>query len=103
MEHPQPTQPSGQLSSNAPSQQRLIGDLRQVIDNAEDLLKSTDGCRTGAHESARAKLAQALAFANQELERFEEAQVTRMIAATHEANTRHADSTGEARLLRAFH
>ncbi|TWI65301.1 hypothetical protein IP91_02709 [Pseudoduganella lurida] len=103
MEHQEPTQQGGQLSSNAPSQQRLIGDLRQVIDNAEDLLKSTDGCLAGAHQSARAKLAEALDLANRELERFEEAQVSRMIAATREANARHCDSTGEARVLRAFH
>lgn len=86
-----------------PTQQQLIGDLRQVIDNAEDLLNCTDSARNGAYRAAREKLAQALAIANEELTRFEDAQIDRMIAATHEASVRHNDTTGEARLLRAFH
>ncbi|WP_338771524.1 DUF883 family protein [Massilia sp. METH4] len=86
-----------------PTQQQLIGDLRQVIDNAEDLLTCTDSARNGAYRAAREKLAQALAIANEELTRFEDAQIDRMIAATHEASVRHNDTTGEARLLRAFH
>ncbi|TWI51644.1 hypothetical protein IP92_00631 [Pseudoduganella flava] len=97
----QPRQPGAQPA--LPTQQRLIGDLRQVIENAEDLLNSTDRFRTGSYQSARDKLAQALAVANEELERFEEAQLARMIAATHEANVRCNDSTGEAKVLRAFH
>lgn len=84
-------------------QQRLIGDLQQVIDNAEDLLHCTDSARDGAYRAAREKLAEALAMANEELQRFEEAQLERMIAATHEASIRHNDSTGEARVFRAFH
>ncbi len=86
-----------------PSQQRLIGDLRQVIENAEELMKSTHQYSGGIHHSVRARLAQALEVANQELERIEEAQLTRMIAATHEANIRCNDSGGEAKVLRAFH
>ncbi|QBE67120.1 hypothetical protein EWM63_06375 [Pseudoduganella lutea] len=83
-------------------QQRLIGDLQQVIDNAEDLLNCTNSARDGAYRAAREQLAQALAFANEELQRIEDAQLERMIAATHEASLLHRDSTGEARLLRAF-
>ena len=107
--HPEPPHHSSQHGSQhawqhpAPTQQQLIGDLRQVIDNAEDLLHCTDSARNGAYRAAREKLAQALAIANEELQRFEDAQIERMIAATHEASLRHNDSTGEARLLRAFH
>ena len=115
--HPEPPQrptqrPSQHLSQHsssqalqhaAPTQQQLIGDLQQVIDNAEDLLHCTDSARNGAYRAAREKLAQALAMANEELQRFEDAQIERMIAATHEACLRHNDTTGEARLLRAFH
>lgn len=85
-----------------PTQERLLGDLRQVIENAEDLLKHTNHYIGGVHAGARAKLAQALEAANEELARFEDAQITRMIAATHAANQAHGDATGEARLLRAF-
>jgi ElaB/YqjD/DUF883 family membrane-anchored ribosome-binding protein len=85
-----------------PAQQRLIGDLQQVIDNAEDLLNCTDSARDGAYRSAREQLARALATANEELQRFEDTQLERMIAATHEASLQHHDRTGEARLLRAF-
>ena len=100
-----PSQPSKQPLPQAqlPTQQQLIGDLRQVIDNAEDLLHCTDSARKGAYRAAREKLAQALAVANEELQRFEDAEIARMIAATHEASVRHNDATGEARLLRAFH
>ncbi|QCP14954.1 hypothetical protein FCL38_27495 [Pseudoduganella umbonata] len=84
-------------------QHRLISDLQQVIDNAEDLLHCTDSARDGAYRAARDKLAQTLAAATEELQRIEDAQLERMIAATHEASIRHDDRTGEARLLRAFH
>jgi len=110
--HPEPPKPSlqkaapaaasSQPSSPHPMQQRLIGDLQQVIDNAEDLFNCTDSARNGAYRAARDKLAQALAVANEELQRIEDAQLERMIAATHEASLRHRDSTGEARLFRAF-
>lgn len=85
-----------------PTQVRLIGDLRQVIENAEDLLKNTDHYIGDAHAGARAKLAEALEAANQELARFEDAQIARMIAATHAASQLHGDASGEARVLRAF-
>jgi len=84
------------------TQQRLIGDLRQVIENAEELLKNTDQYNSHIYQNARAKLAQALNVANEELVRFEDAQLSRMIEATHAANTAHSDTTGEERLLRAF-
>jgi ElaB/YqjD/DUF883 family membrane-anchored ribosome-binding protein len=110
MEHHDPSNPSHQSGQQPgpgqpqlPTQQRLIGDLRQVIENAEDLLNSTDARRAGPYRSARERLAEALEMANAELERFEDAQLARMIAATHEANLRFNDSTGEAKLLRAFH
>jgi ElaB/YqjD/DUF883 family membrane-anchored ribosome-binding protein len=84
------------------TQERLIGDLRLVIENAEELLKNTDQYTSALYQNARAKLALALSAATEELARFEDAQLGRMIAATHEANQRHADSSGEARILRAF-
>ncbi|WP_317200957.1 DUF883 family protein [Janthinobacterium sp.] len=84
------------------SQERLIGDLRQVIENAEELLKNT-GQYTGApYRHARAKLTLALQAATEELARFEETQITRMLEATCAANEACRDQGGEARLLRAF-
>lgn len=85
------------------TQERLIGDLRLVIENAEELLKNTDQYTSLLYQSARAKLALALTAATEELQRFEEAQLERMIVATHDASVRHADQTGEARVLRAFY
>jgi ElaB/YqjD/DUF883 family membrane-anchored ribosome-binding protein len=85
------------------TQERLIGDLRLVIENAEELLKNTDQYTSVLYQNARAKLALALNAATEELARFEDAQLNRMIAATHAANLRHADLSGEARILRAFH
>lgn len=90
-------------NDNQPSQQRLIGDLRVVIENAEELLKNTDQYTSRLYQNAREKLAQALSAATEELARFEEAQLERMMVATHAASLQHADSTGEARVLRAFH
>lgn len=90
-------------NENQPSQQRLIGDLRIVIENAEELLKNTDQYTSMLYQNARAKLAQALNTATEELARFEDAQLERMMVATHAASLQHADNTGEARILRAFH
>lgn len=87
---------------NQQTQQRLIGDLRLVIENAEELLRNTDQYTSEVYRHARARLALALDAANEELARFEDAQLERMIAETHEANMRHADRTGEQRILRAF-
>ncbi|WP_107877883.1 DUF883 domain-containing protein [Pseudoduganella sp. UC29_71] len=84
------------------TQERLIGDLRQVIENAEELLKNTDQHTSALYQSARAKLTQALQAATEELARFEDAQLARMIAATHAANLQFHDRTGEAKLMRAF-
>ena len=85
------------------TQERLIGDLRLVIQNAEELLKNTDKYTSVLYQNAREKLALALNAATEELTRFEDAQLERMIVATHEASVQHADATGEARILRAFH
>jgi ElaB/YqjD/DUF883 family membrane-anchored ribosome-binding protein len=85
------------------TQERLIGDLRLVIENAEELLKNTDQYTSLHYQSARAKLAMALSAATAELARVEDAQLERMIVATHQASLMHADKTGEARVLRAFH
>lgn len=90
-------------NENQPTQQRLIGDLRVVIENAEELLKNTDQYTSLLYQSARAKLAEALNAATEELTRFEDAQLERMMVATQAASLKHADSTGEARILRAFH
>ena len=88
---------------NPQAQERLIDDLRLVIENAEELLKNTDQYTSVLYQNARSKLAMALNAANEELERFEDAQLSRMMEATREANERFADITGEARVLRAFH
>jgi ElaB/YqjD/DUF883 family membrane-anchored ribosome-binding protein len=85
------------------TQQRLIGDLRLVIENAEELLKNTDHYTGVVYQNARAKLAVALTAANEELARFEEEELNRMMEATHAANELHHDRTGEERILRAFY
>lgn len=87
---------------NPHTQERLIDDLRQVIENAEDLLKNTDQYTSVIYQNARAKLAMALTAANEELARFEDAQLQRMMDATRAANEKFADKTGEQRILRAF-
>jgi ElaB/YqjD/DUF883 family membrane-anchored ribosome-binding protein len=84
------------------TQERLIGDLRLVIENAEQLLKNTNQYTSEIYQSARAKLTRALEAANAELERVEDAQLARMIDATHAAGLANADHSGEARILRAF-
>jgi ElaB/YqjD/DUF883 family membrane-anchored ribosome-binding protein len=84
------------------TQERLIGDLRQVIENAEELLKNTDQYTSALYQNARAKLTQALLAATEELTRFEDAQLARMILATHAANLLYGDRSGEAKLMRAF-
>jgi ElaB/YqjD/DUF883 family membrane-anchored ribosome-binding protein len=85
------------------TQERLIGDLRLVIENAEELLKNTDQYTGALYQHARAKLVLALQAASEELARFEESQLNRMMAATRAANELWQDNSGEARLLRAFH
>jgi ElaB/YqjD/DUF883 family membrane-anchored ribosome-binding protein len=85
------------------TQQRLIGDLRLVIENAEELLKNTDHYTGVVYQNARAKLALALNAANEELARFEEDQLNRMMEATRAANELYHDMTGEERILRAFY
>jgi ElaB/YqjD/DUF883 family membrane-anchored ribosome-binding protein len=89
-------------SESTVTQERLIGDLRLVIENAEQLLKNTDQCTSLVYQTARARLNQALHAANEELARVEDVQLTRMIDATHAANLTFADQGGEARLMRAF-
>lgn len=85
------------------TQERLIGDLRLVIQNAEELLKNTDNYTSVLYQNAREKLALALNAATEELTRFEDAQLERMIIATHEASAQHDETSGEALILRAFH
>ncbi|GJI88366.1 hypothetical protein RugamoR1_15290 [Rugamonas sp. R1(2021)] len=87
---------------NLPTQERLLDDLRQVIENAEELLKNTDQYNGSLYQTARAKLAQALQTATEELARFEDIQLDRMIELTAAANRLHRDLTGEAKILRAF-
>ncbi len=84
------------------TQERLIGDLRLVIENAEELLKNTDQYTSVLYQTARAKLALALSAATEELARFEDAKLGRMMEATNAASKRHADVSGEARVMRAF-
>lgn len=87
---------------SAQTQEQLIDDLRQVIGNAEELLKNTDQYTSLLYQNARAKLARALTAANEELARFEDAELQRMIGAADAANLLHADKSGEACILRAF-
>lgn len=84
------------------TQERLIGDLRMVIENAEELLKNTDQYKSDQYQDARAKLGLALQAATEELARFEDVQLGRMIEATAARNTLHADIDGLQRILRAF-
>lgn len=88
---------------NPQTQERLIGDLRLVIENAQELLKNTDQYTSVLYQNARAKLAMALNAANEELERFEDAQLSRMMEAARLATESCADLSGEERVLRAFH
>ena len=88
---------------SSPSHESLLDDLRQVIENAEELLKNTDQYHGTLYQAARNKLAEALHNATTELARFEDVQIDRMIELTAIANRLHRDLTGEARLLRAFH
>lgn len=89
-------------SQQQQTQERLIGDLRLVIENAEELLKNTDQYTSLLYQNARAKLALALNAATEELARVEDTHLARMIEATRAANLLHADASGEARILRAF-
>lgn len=88
--------------SRKPTQERLLDDLRQVIENAEELLKNTGQYHGAAYQAARNKLADALEAATAELVRFEDVHIARMIELTAAASRLHRDLTGEARLLRAF-
>ncbi len=88
--------------SSPQNQDRLIGDLRLVIENAEELLKNTDQCTSNVYQSARAKLALALHAATEELGRFEDAQLGRIIEARLAAQAHEPDQSGEARIMRAF-
>ncbi len=82
--------------------ERLIGDLRLVIENAEELLKNTDKYTSALYQNARAKLALALNAANAELLRFEDAKLGRMIAENNAAHLAQAQHSGEARIMLAF-
>lgn len=84
------------------TQERLIGDLRLVIENAEELLKNTDQYTSVLYQNARAKLALALTAATEELARFEDAKLSHMIEAANAASVQEAEYTGEARIMRAF-
>jgi ElaB/YqjD/DUF883 family membrane-anchored ribosome-binding protein len=86
---------------NQQTQEQLIGDLRLVIENAEALLKNTDQYTSVLYQSARAKLTLALTAATEELARFEDDQLERMLAAAQAASALDAAS-GEERVMRAF-
>ena len=83
------------------TQERLIGDLRLVIENAEELLKNTDQYTSVLYQNARAKLTLALSAATEELARFEDAKLSRMIEASN-AGLPPEGLSGEERILRAF-
>lgn len=86
------------------TQERLIGDLRLVIENAEELLKNTDQYTSVLYQNARAKLALALTAATEELARFEDAKLARLMQAADasEPAADHSGHSGEARIMRAF-
>jgi len=84
------------------TQERLIGDLRLVIENAEQLLKNTDQYTSILYQNARAKLALALSAATEELARFEDAKLSRMIDAVNAATKQESAFSGEARIMSAF-
>ena len=84
------------------TQERLIGDLRLVIENAEELLKNTDQYTSVLYQNARAKLALALSAATEELARFEDAKLGRMIEAANATAVQDTVFTGEARIMSAF-
>jgi ElaB/YqjD/DUF883 family membrane-anchored ribosome-binding protein len=83
------------------TQERLIGDLRLVIENAEELLKNTDQYTSVLYQNARAKLTLALSAATEELARFEDAKLGRLIEASH-ASEPEGGLSGEERIMRAF-
>ena len=83
------------------TQERLIGDLRQVIENAEELLKNTDQYTSAVYQNARAKLAMALGAATDELARYEDAKLGQIIEALN-ASDAISGLSGEQRILRAF-
>lgn len=85
-----------------PTQDKLIGDLRLVIHNAEELLKNTGQNSSVLYQAARAKLSLALTAANAELARFEDAKLRRMMEATNSVPLDTATYSGEARIMRAF-
>lgn len=87
---------------NQQTQEQLIGDLRLVIENAEALLKNTDQYTSLLYQSARAKLALALSAATEELARFEDDQLERMLAAAQAAAACESRASGEERVMRAF-
>jgi ElaB/YqjD/DUF883 family membrane-anchored ribosome-binding protein len=87
---------------HSPTQESLLDDLRQVIENAEELLKNTGQYHGTLYQAARSKLAEALQTATSELAKFEDVQIDRMIALTAIAARLHRDLSGEAQLLRAF-
>ncbi len=86
------------------TQERLIGDLRLVIENAEELLKNTDQYTSVLYQNARAKLALALTAATEELARFEDAKLARLLQAADACEPGAGDGvhSGEARIMRAF-
>ena len=94
--------PGPHSPTQAPTQEKLLDDLRQVIENAEDLLKNTNQYHGSLYQGARAKLTQALTSATEELAKFEDAHIERMLASTAAANRLHNDLTGEDRIFRAF-
>jgi ElaB/YqjD/DUF883 family membrane-anchored ribosome-binding protein len=94
--------PAPQSPTQSPTQEKLLDDLRQVIETAEELLKNTNQYHGSLYQGARVKLAQALMTATEELGRFEEAHIHRMIELTATANRLHKDLTGEDKLFRAF-
>ena len=70
--------------------------------SADELLKNPDHHTSALYQTARAQPPLALTAATEARAPFDAPPLNRTIAATPAATLQHADSTGEARILRAF-
>jgi ElaB/YqjD/DUF883 family membrane-anchored ribosome-binding protein len=83
------------------AQERLIGDLRVVIQNAEELMSVTNRNSSSDVSSGRAKLANALSIAYKELAHLEGALVGQKAVAAQAANDS-LNKSWDKRILRMF-
>jgi ElaB/YqjD/DUF883 family membrane-anchored ribosome-binding protein len=83
------------------TQEELIGNLRAVIQNAQELMTQTVRYPTSEHSTGRAKLATALSIAYRELAHFEGALVGAKLIGTQAANDC-LNESWEKRVLRVL-